>query len=148
MTQDTACPADVFHRLVDGVSRLVAGDASQMAELTGLYAERTYVEHPMALDDIPLLTRDDVRRHFAAGTDMTPIADYRAADIVIHQTTDPEVVVAEFRYLGSVGGRSFRVPCVFVLRVRDGEIVESRDYISPLDRERALRETDESGPVR
>ena len=148
MTQDTACPADVFHRLVDGVSRLVAGDASQMAELTGLYAERTYVEHPMALDDIPLLTRDDVRRHFAAGTDMTPIADYRAADIVIHQTIDPEVVVAEFRYLGSVGGRSFRVPCVFVMRVRDGEIVESRDYISPLDRERALRETDESGPVR
>lgn len=148
MTQDTACPADVFHRLVDGVSRLVAGDASQMAELTGLYAERTYVEHPMALDDTPLLTRDDVRRHFAAGTDMTPIADYRAADIVIHQTTDPEVVVAEFRYLGSVGGRSFRVPCVFVMRVRDGEIVESRDYISPLDRERALRETDESGPVR
>jgi ketosteroid isomerase-like protein len=138
----------VFRRLVDGVSRLVAGDASQVAELAGQYAERTYVEHPMALDDTPLLTRDDVRRHFAAGTDMTPIADYRAADIVIHQTTDPEVVVAEFRYLGSVGGRSFRVPCVFVMRVRDGEIVESRDYISPLDRERALRETDESGPVR
>ena len=138
----------MFHRLVDGVSRLVADDASQLAELAGLYAERPYVEHPMALDDTPLLTRDDVRRHFAAGTDMAPIVDYRAADIVIHETTDPEVIVAEFRYLGSVGGRSFRVPCVFIMRVRDGEIVESRDYISPLDRERALRETGESAPVR
>jgi ketosteroid isomerase-like protein len=148
VTQDTGQPAEVFRRLVDGVSRLVAGDAGQVAELAGLYAEHTRVEHPMALDDTPLLTRDDLRRHFAAGTDVTPIADYRAADIVVHQTIDPELIVAEFRYLGSVDGRSFRVPCVFVMRVRDGEIVESRDYISPLDRERALRGSDEAEPVR
>ncbi len=138
----------MFHRLVEGVCRLVAGDASQVAELAALYAERTRVEHPMALDDTPLLSRDDLRRHFAAGTDMTPITDYRTADIVVHETTDAEVIVAEFRYLGSVGGRSFQVPCVFVMRVRDGEIVESRDYISPLDRERALRGSGESEPVR
>lgn len=102
----------------------------------------------MALDDTPLLTRDDLRRHFAAGPEMTPIADYRAADIVVHETADPEVIVAEFRYLGSVGGRSFQVPCVFVMRVRDGEIVESRDYISALDRARALDATGESEPLR
>jgi ketosteroid isomerase-like protein len=140
VTQDTRQPADVFHRLVDGVCRLVAGDRSQVNGLAGLYAERTRVEHPMVLDDTPLLTRDDLRRHFAAGRDMTPIADYRTADVVVHETTDPEVIVAEFRYLGSVAGRSFQVPCVFVMRVRDGEIVESRDYISALDRERAIRE--------
>ncbi|WP_223839922.1 nuclear transport factor 2-like protein [Saccharopolyspora pogona] len=27
------------------------------------------------------------------------------------------------------GLREFAVPCVFVLRVRDGQIVESRDYV-------------------
>ncbi|QIZ34633.1 hypothetical protein [Saccharopolyspora sp. ASAGF58] len=27
------------------------------------------------------------------------------------------------------GPREFAVPCVFVLRVRDGQIVESRDYV-------------------
>lgn len=148
MTQDTRRPAEVFHALVEGVCRVVAGDASHVAELAGLYAERTRVEHPMALDDAPLLTRDDLRRHFAAGSDMTPIDDYRAADIVVHETADPEVIVAEFRYLGSVGARSFQVPCVFVMRVRDGEIVESRDYISPLDRARALGVADESEPLR
>jgi ketosteroid isomerase-like protein len=148
MTQDTHRPVDVFHRLVDGVCRLVAGDSSQVDELAGLYAERTRVEHPMALDDTPLLTRDDLRRHFAGGRDLTPISDYRTADIVVHEATDPEVIVAEFRYVGSVGGRSFQVPCVFVMRVRDGEIVESHDYISPLDRERALRAFEESEPVR
>jgi uncharacterized protein len=142
VTQDTR-PADVFHRLVDGVCRLVAGDRSQVSGLAGLYAERTRVEHPMVLDDTPLLTRDDLRRHFAAGRDMTPIADYRTADVVVHETTDPEVIVAEFRYLGSVAGRAFQVPCVFVMRVRDGEIVESRDYISPLDRDRALGEAEQ-----
>jgi len=147
MTQDTGRPTDVFHRLIDGVCRLVAGDASQAAELAALYAESTRVEHPMALGDTPLLTRDDLRRHFAPA-DMTPIADYRTADVVVHQTTDPEVIVAEFRYLGSVGGRSFQVPCVFVMRVRDGEIVESRDYISPTDRERAQRAAAESKQVR
>jgi ketosteroid isomerase-like protein len=140
VTQDTRQPAEVFYRLVDGVCRLVAGDRSQVNGLAGLYAERTRVEHPMVLDDTPLLTRDDLRRHFAAGRDMTPIADYRTADVVVHETTDPEVIVAEFRYLGSVAGRSFQVPCVFVMRVRDGQIVESRDYISALDRERAIRE--------
>jgi ketosteroid isomerase-like protein len=143
MTQDIGQPADVFHRLVDGVCRLVAGDASQVAELAALYAESTRVEHPMALGDRPLLTRDDLRRHFAAATDMTPIADYRTADIVVHETIDPEVIVAEFRYLGSIGARSFQVPCVFVMRVRDGEIVESRDYINSTDRVRALSESEQ-----
>jgi ketosteroid isomerase-like protein len=129
----------VFHRLVAGVCRLVAGDVSQVDELAALYAERTLVKHPMApLGDTPLHTRDQLRRHFAGGTDMTPIPDYRTADVVVHETADPEVIVAEFRYLGTVKGRSFQVPCVFVMRVRDGQIVESRDYISPLDRVRAL----------
>jgi uncharacterized protein len=41
------------------------------------------------------------------------------------------VIVGEFAYLGTVKGsdESFHVPCVLVMRVRDGEIVESRDYV-------------------
>ncbi|HEY7048298.1 MAG TPA: nuclear transport factor 2 family protein [Jatrophihabitantaceae bacterium] len=137
MTQ-AVTPQEVFHRLVDGVCRLVGGDASQAENLAELYAERTHVEHPMALPSVdPLLTRDDLRRHFTGGP-IEPIPDYRATDIVVHETADPEVIVAEFAYRGSVAGREFRVPCVFVLRVRDGQIVESRDYISALDRVRAV----------
>jgi len=139
MTQVTRTPTDVFHRLVDGVCRLVAGDAGQVDELAALYAERTRVEHPMApLGDTPLLTRDELRHHFAAVAGTEPITDYRTADVVVHETADPEVIVAEFRYLGSRDGREFQVPCVFIMRVQDGLIVESRDYINPLDRMRVL----------
>ena len=130
---------EVFHRLVDGVCQLVAGDTTQVEKLASLYAERTRVEHPTALPAAePLLSRDELRRHF--GGPRLPVDDYRATDIVIHDTADPEVIVAEFCYRGSVGGRDFVVPCVFVMRVRDGVIVESRDYISGLDRARAIEE--------
>jgi ketosteroid isomerase-like protein len=46
----------------------------------------------------------------------------------VHRTADPEVVVTEFRYEGSAGGRPFSLPYIFVTRVRDGVITESRDY--------------------
>ena len=51
-------------------------------------------------------------------------------DVVTHQTSDPEVIIAEFAYHGHVGraDKSFKLPAIFVLRVRAGEIVESRDY--------------------
>jgi ketosteroid isomerase-like protein len=138
---------DVFRRLVDGVCKLVAGDSSQVDALTALYAERTRVSHPMALPAVePLLSRGDLRRHF--GGPPPPVSDYRATDVVIHDTADPEVIVAEFCYRGSVDGRQFVVPCVFVLRVRDGEIVESRDYINALDRDRALSEAASNEVVR
>lgn len=51
-----------------------------------------------------------------------------AVDRTVHITDDPEVVIGEFRYVGSAHGRPFDRPCIFVMRVRNGEIVESRDY--------------------
>jgi len=140
-------PREVFHRLVDGVCKLVDGDASQVDALAALYAERTRIEHPMAVPAVePLRSREDLRRHF--GGPRPPFSDYRATDVVIHDTADPEVIVAEFCYRGSVDGRRFVVPCVFVMRVRDGEIVESRDYINALDRDRALSESASTEVVR
>jgi limonene-1,2-epoxide hydrolase len=58
----------------------------------------------------------------------------RAANITIHETTDPEVIVAEFECQGTVAdtGVPFALPGIFVLRVRDGEIVSSRDYFDHL----------------
>lgn len=46
----------------------------------------------------------------------------------VHGTADPEVVVFEFSYEGVVNGRAFSVLCIFVTRVRDGLIIESRGY--------------------
>jgi ketosteroid isomerase-like protein len=137
-------PREVFHRLVDGVSRLVSGDVGQVERLAELYAEQTHVTHPMApLGDTPLRTRDDLRRHFAAGPGRVgTLRDYHADGVVIHETTDPEVIVAEFEYRGTGPRGPFALPCVFVMRVRDGQIVWSRDYSSQLGIALALDDLD------
>jgi ketosteroid isomerase-like protein len=144
MPRSTA-PADVVRAVTTGVSRLLTGDLTEQQEqdeldaLAGLYADHTDVRHPFApLGDTPLRTRAELRRHFAGGPGSTTRADRFEAVGEVHGTADPEVVVYEFSYVGSVGGRAFSVPCIFVTRVRDGVIVESRDYLDHLGMARAF----------
>ncbi|GAA4516337.1 hypothetical protein GCM10023191_087150 [Actinoallomurus oryzae] len=115
-------PREVFERVIDGVTH------GRWAELPALYAEDAFVTHPFAPAGEPLIGREALRRHFAAGagTGVT----MTARDVVVHETADPEVIIGEFAYEGRVTatGRRFTVPNVFVMRVRDGLIVESRDY--------------------
>jgi ketosteroid isomerase-like protein len=108
----------------------VQGIADQAwQKLHELYAEDTIVEHPFALP-VPRRAegREAMRQHFA---------DFAAAplklkicNMIVRQTADPEVVVAEWDYDGvaTTTGRTFRVSNVLVSRVRDGRIVASRDY--------------------
>ena len=139
----TPTPADVVRAVADGVSRLIAGNLTEQEKqaeldhLASLYAEHTDVRHPFApMGDTPLRTRAELRRHFAAGPART--ADRHEAVGHVHETADPEVVIFEFSYVGSANGRPFAVPCVFVTRVRDGVIVESRDYVDHLGAARAF----------
>jgi len=125
-------PREVFLRLVHGVCE------GRWDELPDLYAERTHVAHPFHPLGMPVLrSRDELRRHFAGGPGVS--FDRRPANLTVHETADPEVIVAEFEYQGTVAGTDepIAVPCVFVLRVRDGQIVESRDYIHHLASARA-----------
>jgi ketosteroid isomerase-like protein len=129
-------PADVARAVAAGVSRLVTGGLderqreSQLDVLASLYAEHTDVRHPFApLGDTTLRTRAELREHFAGGPGRTAgVERFEPVHTVVHETGDPEVVISEFRYVGSANGRAFDLPCIFVLRVRDGMIVESRDY--------------------
>jgi ketosteroid isomerase-like protein len=128
-------PADVFLRLVHGVA---AGD---YAALPDLYAEQTDVRHPMAPGgDRPLLSRDALREHFTGtGPAVAQTIEFEPDDIRIHQTADPGVLELGDDHLGvrPADGATFRVPCIFVLRVRDGLIVESRDYVDHVAMARA-----------
>ncbi|MFC6879206.1 nuclear transport factor 2 family protein [Actinomadura yumaensis] len=119
---DLAAPRAVFQRLIDGVT------GRRYAELPLLYAEDAVVTHPFAAPASRLVGRAGLRAHFARVPEL-PI-EMRARDVVVHETADPEVIVAEFAYEGRVTttGRAFTVPNIFVMRVRDGLIVESRDY--------------------
>lgn len=120
----TLTPREVFRKLAWGVSE------GRWDELPELYADETCVEHPFSPFGLePLRTREELREHFSAGKRLPPFRQ-EPANITVHETVDPEVIVVEFEYRGTVeGGEPFRVPCIFVLRVRDGKIVASRDYI-------------------
>lgn len=115
-------PREVVLRLLDAVT------GGKPADAAALYAEDAHVTHPFQPGDRPLVGRARLAEHFAAGAAVR--REFDARDVVIHETGDPEVVIAEFAYHGRVveTGRSFVVPCVFVVRVRDGLIVQSRDY--------------------
>ena len=123
----TATPQEVFRQLVGGDGE------RRYDDLPDLYAEQTDVRHPMSpFGDRPLLTRDDLRKHFGgAATTVAPVIEFVAQNVIVHETADHEVIVSEFEYRGTVlaTGEAFTAPCIFVLRVRDGQIVESRDYV-------------------
>lgn len=121
MTRPTT-PADVVRALVSGVA------AKRYDGLPALYARETHVTHPFAADAPALRSRAEIAEHFTAGA-ASPVGhiDREVIDLVIHDTTDPEVVVAEFAYRWLLP-EPHEVGAVFVVRVRDGEIVESRDY--------------------
>jgi ketosteroid isomerase-like protein len=101
--------------------------------LPALYAEDTVVDHPMAIPaPTRIAGREGIRRHFDMARGL-PL-ELSARNVVVHETTDPEVIVAEFDYDGRITttGRTFTIHNIFVLRVRDGLIVESRDYANHL----------------
>jgi ketosteroid isomerase-like protein len=145
----TADPGAVVRAVADGVSRIIAGGLTpaeheaQLDALAGLYAESTDVRHPFAPPprDRALRTRAQLRSHFAGGGPPSHVVErFEPVDPVVHRTEDPEVVVFEFGYAIRAAGRDSVVRAIFVVRVRDGEIVESRDYIDHAAMARALGE--------
>jgi ketosteroid isomerase-like protein len=116
-------PRDVIERLLAGIA---AGATPALADL---YAESAVVELPFAQPGgLRLVGRQQVAQHFArAGR--APFR-LRPIDVQLHQTTDPEVVVAEYDYQGEIisTGATFVVANVQIVRVRDGLIVSSRDF--------------------
>jgi uncharacterized protein len=143
----TPTPADVVRTLSAEVSRLISLSADpdldparreeQLDRLAALYGESTDVRHPFSpLGDTPRFSRAEVREHFADAR--VPAESLSAVNVHVHETGDPEVVVTEFRYEGTCEGLAFSWPCIFVTRVRDGVIVESRDYTDHVGAARAF----------
>jgi ketosteroid isomerase-like protein len=115
----------VLRTLVDGVA------AERFSDLARLYARQTDVTHPFSAGSKPLRSRSDLEEHFGAmAAAQARLPRREVIDLVIYETTDPEVVVAEFAYRWMLP-EPMSVGCVLVTRVRDGEIVESRDYADP-----------------
>ena len=128
-------PREVFLALVTGIAD------GNPAGLPELYAEQIDVVHPFdPLRGARLRSRDELRASITArlrsGEQRPP--QRRVGNVTIHETTDPEVIVAEFEYQGTTdAGEPYALPAIFVMRVRNGEIVSSRDYHDHLASARA-----------
>jgi uncharacterized protein (TIGR02246 family) len=97
-------------------------------ELADLYAEDGLHEFPFG--GLPAFKgREEVRAGYTMmwGSMKALVKEIR--DVVIRQTTEPEVVVAEHEAVVTVADQELTVPGLLILRVRDGLIVHARDYM-------------------
>ena len=134
--QNTRTPSETFLALIEGVA---AGRGEVLADL---YAPDTHVSHPFdPFGGQPILDRESLREHFHTPSD-APAIRRQVVDVTVHETADPQVVIGEFTYActNDATGKTFSIPAIFVMRVRDGLIVESRDYLDHLSRLRGYDE--------
>ncbi|MFF0413511.1 nuclear transport factor 2 family protein [Kitasatospora sp. NPDC004745] len=121
---ETRSPREAFHALLDGIT------AGRLTELGGLYAEDTVVETALApVGPRRFEGRATLEARFAEVAAHSPL-QLTPKNVLVRETDDPEVVVAEWDYevYNRVSGQRFEAANVQVLRVRDGLIVHSRDY--------------------
>lgn len=125
----TAAPRDVLQHLLHLTAE---GPSEAMADLfsTDAVFEMPYLP-PGAPAQAP--GREAFRSHLRDGA---RLQRFTAVDHVhVHETTDPELVVADYRLHGRVlaTGKPFAFDMVMFARIRDGLITWSRTYSNPLD---------------
>jgi ketosteroid isomerase-like protein len=128
MTDQKITPKAVWEQQHEYVRKLDAeGQAS-------LFADDAVWEFPLAPEGIPkrIQGKDQIFAVSKAGMERSKqdglrITGYK--DVVIHETTDPEVIIAEFTLEGETNAhQAFKTPYIQVERVRDGKIVSLKDY--------------------
>jgi uncharacterized protein len=124
-----ATPREVFDR----AKRLAL--AKDLAGFADLFAVDGVHELPFAPPGIPrhLQGRETLREYFSSISG-TPLTHDEFRNMTVYETSDPEVVIAEYDAHGHVtgSGREYELRYLQVVRVRDGQIVLWRDYWNPL----------------
>jgi ketosteroid isomerase-like protein len=131
----TATPREIVERL------LRAGRQLDIETVVGLMAPDGYIEWPYRPPGVPARLQGRTEIH----SYLTEVAkafirfdEYR--DVVVHETTDPEVIIVEYEAHGTVitTGAPFQQTVIAVFRIRSGQILSYRDYINPLPLAEAL----------
>lgn len=97
-----------------------------------LYVADAILEFPFTTPGFPrsLRGREAIRGHLRA-TFGTAIRLEGFRDVTVHETTDPDLIIAEHTMVGTATANG--LPCaigdLLVLTVRDGRIVHQRDYL-------------------
>jgi ketosteroid isomerase-like protein len=107
---------------------LAASVENRWDDLADCYAEDVTLEMPFTLPGVPRVTkgREELRRRFRRAGEARRIT--KADNVVVHETADPAVLVAEFDLHQDMGGESFVATYVMVMTVKDGLITHTRDY--------------------
>ncbi|OLT09264.1 hypothetical protein BJF78_31060 [Pseudonocardia sp. CNS-139] len=131
-------PRDV----VEQVRRMVAGEDGRFADL---FAPDGVMRYPFAPPGTPseLAGRDAIAAWFDRAAGTRDLLRMDGVDAVVHETADPEVVVAEIEHHGHSTALDgpYRFRALGVIRVRDGLIVSYDDYMDPIAMARLLGRT-------
>jgi uncharacterized protein len=104
-------------------------------DLADLYAADAVHEFPFAFPSAPqrLVGREAIRATYRSLWGALAARVQSIQEVAVHETADPEVLIAEQVVVvsreGESEGETMAVPGLLVIRVRDGEIVHVRDYI-------------------
>ncbi|MEV4512227.1 nuclear transport factor 2 family protein [Dactylosporangium sp. NPDC049525] len=120
---------------------LRAGREQDTETFVGLMAPEGYLEWPYRPAGVParLQGHAEIRRFLTeAAKGFIRFDEYR--NVVLHETTDPEVIIVEYEAHGTViaTGAPFEQTVIAVFRVRNGQVLSYRDYINPLPLAEAL----------
>lgn len=77
---------------------------------------------------------EEVRAGYREAWETSPVRVDAIRNVVIHETADPEVIVAEQEAVATetTSGKPFTLAFLLVMRVRGGKIVHLRDYSDAL----------------
>lgn len=125
--QDTVpTPREMLDR---AFGRMLAIDMNGFADM---WAEDGVLECPFNPPGLPrrFEGREQIRQFLVMGQEKSRLHLESIENVVVHETTDPEVLIAELDGLGSVKttGKPYRTKYCEVLRVRQGQIVLYRHY--------------------
>jgi ketosteroid isomerase-like protein len=105
-------------------------------DLADLYSVDAVIEIPFVPPGVPT-TSQGREVHRARFRQIGTLLRFTSASSVrLYQTTNPDVIVAEYDLSGEVisNGKTFTLSYIMVVTVKNGEIVHSRDYGNPLNR--------------
>jgi ketosteroid isomerase-like protein len=122
----TAGPREIFERFR---RMIVSNDLDAFGKLA---ADDVIVEEPFAPPGRPrrIVGREQIAAYARPRRAALPVRFEDFRDVVIHDTADPQTIIAEYAMTGTVTttGRQASASFVTVLTVRDGQIVRWREY--------------------
>lgn len=126
---------------------LAASVENRWNDLADLYAEDVVLEMPFTPAGVPRETkgREELRRRFLAASGIRRIVG--AENVVVHETKDPSVLVAEFDLHQEMGGETFAASYVMVMTIKDGLITHTRDYADTAASAERIKRFTESSPA-